>query len=167
MLKDLKSKNLKKFFAKALIGAVVFGGVFLFSVNETQAGTICYSFNEGFPNADAPWNGSSDTTQTMPGWLVVQGISETDIMINNLDIAGGSLPPSGVNHLTFYDADDGFAGPPETNDIACVPIDLSGFASVKIGYYWQTDDPDVGEGYRSAYSTDATSCTNGTWTLID
>jgi len=134
---------------------------------EWQIASDADIFYETFPNADTAWNGSSDTAQDETGWIAIQGNGDAnDVTITNEAIASGTLPPSGTNHLTFNDADEGFAGPPEVYDIVCVPIDLNGYTSVQITYYWQENLTDVGEGHRSAYSVDATNCTNGTWTQM-
>ncbi|MBN2302441.1 MAG: hypothetical protein JXN60_08000, partial [Lentisphaerae bacterium] len=123
-------------------------------------------FNETFPNADGNWNGSSDTAQNEPGWATHQGNGDAnDVKISNEDVAGGSVPPSGGNHLTFEDCDEGF-GTPETYDIAYVPIDLSAYVNVQIRYYWQSDDVDAGEGLRVAFSTNSTDGIDGTWIQI-
>jgi len=121
------------------------------------------SFYETFPNDDNKWNGSSDTAQDEPNWVVYQGSSDSnDIQINNED-SGSS--PSGGSQLVFEDCDDGFENP-EAYDIAYVSADLFGATEVIIEYYWQSDDVDSNEGLRVAYSTDSTDGRNGTWTQI-
>lgn len=120
-------------------------------------------FFETFPNADAAWNGSTDTAQDEPSWVTYQGNGDNnDVQVSNEDIGSS---PSGGNHLTFEDADQGFQNP-EIYDIAYVPIDLSTYTGITIEYYWQSDDVDNGEGMRVAYSTDSTNGTDGNWTQM-
>ena len=120
-------------------------------------------FEETFPNSDSAWNGSSDTAQDESGWSVIQGNGDSnDIKISDEDIGSS---PSGGNHLTFEDCDEGFYTP-ETYDLAYVAIDLSGYTGVTIEYYWQSDDVDGNEGMRATYSTNSTNGIDGTWTQI-
>ncbi len=120
-------------------------------------------FYETFPVADAAWNGSSDTAEDMSGWVTYQGAGDAnDVQVSNEDVGAS---PSGGNHLTFEDADEGFQTP-EQYDIAYVPVNLSSFTNVQLSYYWQTDDIDADEGLRVAYSTNTTNGINGTWTQI-
>jgi len=133
------------------------------AVPVTLATTI---FSETFPNADNPWDGSADTAQDEPGWLVAQGNGDTDdVRVSNVDVASGTQPPSGGNHLTFNDCDQG-AAPPNAYDWAWVPIDLSAYSNCVLTYYWQDDDCDPSEGGRVDYSTDAVNGNSGTWTNI-
>lgn len=121
-------------------------------------------FVETFPNADGAWNGSSDTSQDMANWYVIQGSGDTnDVQVSNEDVGSS---PSGGNHLTFEDCDQGFQTP-EAYDMAYAEIDLSSYTSVTIEYYWQSDDVDANEGLRVAYSTNTTNGVDGTWTQID
>lgn len=121
-------------------------------------------FYETFPNADGAWNGSSDTAQDETGWVNYQGATDTnDVQVSNED--GGIPSPSGGNHLTFEDCDEGFQTP-ETYDLAYVSIDLSGWTNVVIEYYWQSDDVDWNEGMRVAYSTDSSDGRDGNWAQI-
>jgi Tfp pilus assembly protein PilV len=121
-------------------------------------------FEETFPAADGAWNGTSDTSQDEATWFVYQGSGDSnDVQVSNED-SGAS--PSGGTHLTFEDADNGFSDP-QNWDQVYIPIDLSGYNTVEISYYWQTDDVDGNEGFRSAYSTDTTDGRDGTWTQID
>ena len=120
-------------------------------------------FNETFPSSDGAWNGSSDTAQDEPSWVVYQGSSDSnDVQVSNED-SGSS--PSGGSHLTFEEANDGFQVP-EQYDIAYVPINLEGYTNVTVSYYWQSDDVDANEGLRVAYSTDTTDGRDGIWTPI-
>jgi len=135
-------------------------------VNSCISDPICFPslFHETFPNADSAWNGSTDTAQDEPGWVTYQGSSDdNDVQVSNED--KGDSSPSGGNHLTLEDCDQGFQVP-ETYDIAYVSINLSGYTGVVIEYYWQSDDVDSDEGMRVAYSTDSTNGRDGTWTQI-
>jgi len=130
---------------------------------ETLSSTQTTIFYETFSNSDGAWNGSSDTAQDEPGWVTIQGNGDNDdIQVSNED-SGNS--PSGGNHLTLEDCDQGFYVP-EAYDIAYVSIDLSSYSDITIEYYWQSDDVDNGEGLRVAYSIDSTDGINGTWMQI-
>ncbi len=124
-------------------------------------------FYETFPNADGAWDGSSDTAQDEPGWVTIQGSSDSnDVQVSNEDVASGTLPPSGGNHLTFEDCDDGQLIPNTQYDLACVPIDLDGYSNVTIEVYGQSDDVDANEWLQVSYSIDAASCTDGSWVQL-
>ena len=133
--------------------------------SETTTGDVVpvNIFVETFPNVDNSWNGSSDTNQDMANWSTVQGIADNgDVRVSNFAVGSS---PSGGNHLTFNDADQGFLDP-ESYDMAFVSIDLSSYTDVSLEYYWQSDDVDTGEGLRVAYSTDTTNGIDGTWVQI-
>ncbi|MCK5309142.1 MAG: hypothetical protein KAJ64_00680, partial [Thermoplasmata archaeon] len=142
------------------------------SSNETRASTggekVLYTeiFYETFPNADGTWDGSADTAQNELGWDTAQGLGDNDVRVEDIDIAAGTIPPSGNNHLTFNDADQG-AAPANPNDWAWVQIDLSGYTNCTLEYYWQDQASDAGEGGRVDYSTNAIDGSSGTWTNIN
>jgi hypothetical protein len=108
-------------------------------------------FNETFPWALIPWDGSLQDE----AWTTANC---TDVEVNS-EKAGS---PSGTPSAMFDDADNGF-GTPETAELFYATIDLSAYDNVTIEYYWYTDDVDSGEGFRSAYSTDSTDGVGGTW----
>ena len=112
-------------------------------------------FNETFPNADNPWNGTNDVAQDESTWSVIQGVSD------NNDIRVGSV--GGQTALRFHDCDDGFAG---SSELAYIPINLDGYIGCTLNYDWYSDDVDAGEGMRVEYSTTSTNGINGTWTII-
>lgn len=160
-------KKLIFIFGVIIIISFLIFSFFTFFKSENLFAQAVTIFYETFPNADGAWNGSSDTAQAEPGWAVYQGNGDPDdIRINSVAIAAGTLPPSGGNHLTFNDCDEGFQSP-ETYDIAYASIDLSFYENVQLTYYWQSDDVDAGEGLRVAYSIDSTNGRDGTWILIN
>ncbi|MBN1502354.1 hypothetical protein JW930_02320 [Candidatus Woesearchaeota archaeon] len=127
-------------------------------------------FKETFPNADGTWNGdgNGDTAQDMTGWYAWQEGGDMAVQVSDLDNAAGSLPPSGGNHLTFEDCDNGFSN---TQCLAAININLSACDSdTVISWYWQHDDTDgfpANEGHQVHYSTDSTTGQDGTWTLME
>jgi len=164
-MKKIVKNNLGNFLVILLIFLIITGWIWQKPEAQAQAITIFY---ETFPNADFRWNGSSDTAQDEPGWVTIQGGDNdtNDIQVSNEDIARGTLPSSGGAHLTFEDCDTGAVIPNTVNDLACVSIDLAGYTSISIEYYWQSDDIDSGEWLQVSYSTDAFDCISGTWTEI-
>ncbi|MBI4645131.1 MAG: hypothetical protein HY738_00705 [Bacteroidia bacterium] len=114
---------------------------------------------ETFPATASPWTGTGQNLS----WTVV---SCTDIRVASGTVAVGSAI-SGDPILTFKLATNGFLTP-ESAELCYTTLDLSAYSStgVKISYYWQTDDVDVGEGLRCAYSTNSTNGVDGTWTLL-
>ena len=136
------------------------------SANSESDRDATFVFFETFPNADPAWNGSADTAQDEAGWVTIQDTTTPDT--NDVQVSDedqGDPSPSAGTHLTFEDCDVGW-GLPIAQDLAYVPIDLSGYTGVTINYYWQSDDVDLGEGMRVHYSTDSTNGVDGTWNLI-
>lgn len=135
----------------------------LIALNQTSGPTAITIFNETFPNTDTAWNGSIDTAQDQPSWQVIQGNGDNNDIQITTEAVGTS--PSAGGHLTFEDADEGFQTP-EQFDLVYHTIDLSGYNTVTLKYYWQSDDLDLGEGLRVAYSTDTTNGIDGTWVQL-
>ena len=136
------------------------------TATSASDGDATFVFFETFPNADSAWNGSADTAQDEAGWVTIQDTTTPDT--NDVQVSDedkGNPSPSGGTHLTFEDCDVGW-GSPIDQDLAYVPIDLSGYTGITISYYWQSDDVDDGEGMQVHYSTDSTNGVDGTWNLI-
>ncbi|UCG68257.1 MAG: FG-GAP repeat protein, partial [Thermoplasmata archaeon] len=112
-------------------------------------------FNETFPQTASPWTGSNQDES----WNVITLSEPNDISIASGVAAGSAV--SGDPVLRMEDCDDAWG----TGDIVWASVDLSGYEDVVIEYYWQLDAVDTGEGFRSAYSTDATGGldSQGTW----
>jgi hypothetical protein len=132
-------------------------------------------FSETFPQTAIPWTGSNQDES----WKVITVSEPNDISIssgtadqtplsepNDISISSGTADqtppsPSGDPVLRMEDCDD----PWGTGDIVWASVDLSGYEDVVIEYYWQLDAVDSGEGFRSAYSTNAVGGldSQGTW----
>ena len=112
-------------------------------------------FNESFPATANPWDGTGQDES----WNVITVSEAADISIVSGQAIGSAV--SGDSVLRMEDCDD----PWGTGDIVWASVDLSDYEDVVIEYYWQLDGVDNGEGFRSAYSTDATGGldSEGTW----
>ncbi|MCG2827129.1 MAG: integrin alpha, partial [Thermoplasmatales archaeon] len=122
------------------------------------ANDLATIFSERFPVAAAPWTGTGQDQS----WNVVTVSEAADIAIKSGEATGSAV--SGDPVLWMEDCDDAWG----VGDIVWASVDLSGYSSVVIEYYWQLYLVDAGEGFRSAYSTDATGGTDalGTWNLM-
>jgi hypothetical protein len=128
-------------------------------LTEYNVTTNIEIFNETFVSTANPWDGTGQDES----WSVV---SNTDLQVYNSGPATWDMSsPSGAPWAYWNHAPSGSLSTP-TAEIFYASIDLSGYTDVKIEYYWQTDDPDSGEGFFSSYSTDSTNGVDGTWNTM-